>query len=64
MDQNQRRARIANMRKAPGYRPTPRPRPTPDSVYTDLDTIDAATTNPAIHAATARIRAALTEEPR
>lgn len=64
MDANQRRARLAAQRQAPGYRPTPRPRPTPDSVYTDLDTIDAATTNPTIHAATARIRAVLTEEAR
>ncbi|MEV7112369.1 hypothetical protein [Streptomyces anulatus] len=64
MDARKRRARLAIQRQAPGYRPTPRPRPTPESVYTDLDTIDAATTDPTIHAATARIRTALAEEDR
>lgn len=58
MDQNQRRARIINMRKA---KPIPhiRTASVPDTVLADLDTIDAATENPTIHAATARIRAAL-----
>lgn len=60
MDQNHRRARIINMRKTP---PLPRIRtaPVPDTVLADLDAIDAATDDPAIHAATARIRAALNE---
>jgi hypothetical protein len=58
MDQNQRRARQINMRKTP---PLPRIRtaPVPDSVHADLNAIDAATDDPAIRAATARIRAAL-----
>jgi hypothetical protein len=58
MDQNQRRARITNMRKTP---PLPRIRtaPTPDSVHADLDAIDRAADDPTIHAATNRIRAAL-----
>lgn len=58
MDQNQRRARITNMRKG---QPLPRTRttPVPDSVHADLDAIDAATDNPTIRAATARIRATL-----
>lgn len=58
MDQNQRRARIINMRKA---HPIPhiRTAPAPDTVLADLDAIDAATEDPAIRAATARIRAAL-----
>ncbi|MFF9568474.1 hypothetical protein [Streptomyces sp. NPDC014685] len=64
MDRTQRAARYINMRKTP---PTPRIRraPVPESVLADLDTIDAATDNPVIRAATARIRAALdTERPR
>jgi hypothetical protein len=58
VDQNQRRARIINMRKTP---PTPRVRTArvPDTVLADLDAIDAATDNPTIHAATTRIRTAL-----
>lgn len=58
MDQNQRRARIINMRQG---KPLPRIRtaPVPDTVLADLDAIDAATDNPTIRAATARIRAAL-----
>jgi hypothetical protein len=58
MDQNQRRARIINMRKA---KPLPhiRTAPVPDTVHADLDAIDTATDDPTIHAATARIRAAL-----
>lgn len=64
MDQNQRRARQIAMRKG---RPLPRTRTTrvPETVLTDLDAIDVATDNPAIHAATTRIRAALdsTEQP-
>lgn len=58
MNQNQRRARIISMRKG---QPLPRIRAArvPDTVLTDLDAIDAATDDPAIHAATARIRAAL-----
>lgn len=58
MDQNQRRARQINMRKG---KPLPhiRTAPVPDTVLTDLDAIDAATEDPTIHAATARIRAAL-----
>ncbi|MEU0098209.1 hypothetical protein [Streptomyces sp. NPDC006267] len=62
MNQNQRRARAINARKS---NPLPhlRTAPTPATVLADLDTIDAATTDPTIHAATARIRAALTDEP-
>jgi hypothetical protein len=60
MDQNQRRARIINMRKG---KPLPHirtaPAPVPDAVFADLDAIDAATEDPTIRAATARIRAAL-----
>ncbi|THA29222.1 hypothetical protein E6R18_25285 [Streptomyces sp. A1277] len=56
MSRDQRVARAINARKA---KPIPPPRPTPASVQTDLDTIDAATNDPTIHAATARIRAAL-----
>lgn len=58
MDQNQRRARIINMRKG---QPLPhlRTSPVPDKVLADLDAIDAATQDPTIRAATARIRAAL-----
>ena len=58
MDQNQRRARIINMRKG---KPLPyiRTAPVPDAVFADLDAIDAATEDPTIRAATARIRAAL-----
>ncbi|KOG84463.1 MULTISPECIES: hypothetical protein [Streptomyces] len=62
MDQNQRRARLAAQRQAPGYRPT-RTAPIPDSVHTDLNAIDAATTDPTIRALTARIRTALTDGP-
>lgn len=60
MDQNQRRARIINMRKG---KPLPRIRtaPVPDAVFADLDAIDASTENPATRAATARIRAALND---
>lgn len=60
MDQHQRRARIINMRKG---KPLPhiRTAPVPDTVFADLDFIDTTTENPAIHAATARIRAALTD---
>ncbi|MFD8956325.1 hypothetical protein ACFXKH_35885 [Streptomyces caelestis] len=64
MNQQQRRARLAMQRQAAPYPTRTRTRPVPDSVHTDLDAIDAATTDPAIHAATARIRAALTEEAR
>lgn len=56
MDQNQRRARQINMRKG---RPLPRPSRVPDAVFADLDSIDAATDDPGIRAAVARIRAAL-----
>jgi len=55
MDQNQRRARVIGMRKG---RPLPSRR-VPDSVFADLDAIDTATDGLTIHAATARIRAAL-----
>ena len=60
MDQNQRRARVIGMRKG---QPLPRTRTVrvPDTVLADLDAIDAATDDPTIHAATARIRAALDE---
>jgi hypothetical protein len=60
MDRTQRAARIINMRKG---RPLPhiRAAPIPESVHADLDTIDAATNDPAIHAATARIRTALAD---
>lgn len=58
MNQNQRRASQMNMRKG---RPLPHIRTArvPETVAVDLDAIDAATEDPAIHAATARIRAAL-----
>lgn len=58
MDQNQRRARVINMRQG---KPLPhlRTRPVPATVLADLDAIDAATQDPIIHTATARIRAAL-----
>ncbi|MGW3166958.1 hypothetical protein ACWC9Q_29690 [Streptomyces sp. NPDC001142] len=58
MDRAHRTARYINMRKTP---PAPRTRyaPVPEAVFDDLAAIDAATDTPAIHAATARIRAAL-----
>jgi hypothetical protein len=58
MDRTQRAARIINMRKGQPLRRI-RPAQIPDSIHTDLDAIDAATDDPTIHAATARIRAAL-----
>lgn len=60
MDQNQHRARQIAMRKG---KPLPhiRTTPVPATVAADLDAIDAATDNPAILAATARIRAALND---
>lgn len=56
MDRNHRIARAISARQS---KPIQRPRTTPDSVHTDLDLIDTATTDPTIHAATARIRDAL-----
>lgn len=58
MDQHKRRARVIAMRK--GQPPRRRaPAAVPDSVIADLDRIDAATDDPAVRAATSRIRAAL-----
>ncbi|MFB7029652.1 MULTISPECIES: hypothetical protein [unclassified Streptomyces] len=62
MDRTQRAARIINMRKGrPGPR-APRPARSLESVLADLDVIDAATTDPVVREATARIRVAL-EQP-
>lgn len=60
MDQNQRRARIINMRKG---RPLPHIRTASisSSIFADLNAVEAATDDPAVHAATARIRAALND---
>lgn len=62
MDRTQRAARLINMRKALPLR-TLRTTPVPETVLADLDLIDAATTDPAIREATARIRVALTDGP-
>lgn len=60
MDQHHRRARVIAMRKGQPLR-RPRTAAVPDSVFADLDQIDEATDDPAIRAATSRIRAALAE---
>ncbi|MFJ6659687.1 hypothetical protein ACIQNG_25540 [Streptomyces sp. NPDC091377] len=60
MNQHERRARAITMRKGQPLRRT-RTVPVPNTVVADLDAIDTATEDPAIHAATARIRAALTD---
>ncbi|MET8826052.1 hypothetical protein ABZX40_13350 [Streptomyces sp. NPDC004610] len=62
MDQHQRAARLIGLRQTPRA-PRTVPAPVPDSVLADLGAIDAATDDAAIHAATARIRAALTDTP-
>ncbi|MFB6943211.1 hypothetical protein ACFWGL_17045 [Streptomyces sp. NPDC060286] len=58
MDRAHRAARLRELRKAPRA-PRIRRAPVPETVWSDLDGIDAATTDPTIRAATARIRAAL-----
>ncbi|MBP2583365.1 hypothetical protein J3A78_003843 [Streptomyces sp. PvR006] len=62
MNRDQRVARLIQLRQA--HRHPPR-RSVPPEVFTDLDAITAATTDPTIHAAVTRIRAALgqTKDP-
>ncbi|MFE5828677.1 hypothetical protein ACFQ8W_00145 [Streptomyces sp. NPDC056508] len=62
MNRDQRAARIINMRQGRSL-PGRRLGNLPAEILPDLDTIDAATTDPVVHAATARIRAALGAQP-